>query len=57
MIFFSSCTHCRHLLLMTGKKRHKSYTCSACVPTTSSARDDINESYDSEYKRFKKVNW
>jgi DNA-directed RNA polymerase subunit RPC12/RpoP len=53
MLFFSKCTYCKHTLLMTGRPKHKSYSCSKCIPKNSAARDEINETYKYELIRFK----
>lgn len=54
MLFVSRCISCDRWLLMRCKKVHKKYSCSKCIPKNSAARNDIEESYDYEWKFLSK---
>lgn len=53
-MFISKCYYCGAKLLMAGKNTHHKCACSKCIPKNSSARNDIDESYQYELLRFKK---
>ena len=54
-LFFTHCSHCgKRIIIYIGNRTeqekrklsiHGLYSCNACVPENSSARDDINEPY------------
>ena len=54
MLFFSTCAICHAKLLMGGKKKFESYSCSSCIAKNSALRNDRDETYKYEIYRFKK---